>query len=199
MTRAFQICSEGIHHPDDLADASLVEFPGSGSVYFQSTRPLTVPAAIYFAANFETLKTIDFPLVNVSWPVMSKRMLESLRSVGEFEHRAVPVIMLDDTVDEKFDADGQPRPGVANFNYVAVQLTKHLDAFDWARSEYTRAEFAPDYVWSTKRLVLEDVPLPPLFRLVAYERPLFVSAEGRAALEKAGIKGVQYFDSQDAF
>ncbi|MCW5805420.1 MAG: hypothetical protein KIT31_23825 [Deltaproteobacteria bacterium] len=126
-------------------------------------------------------------------------MLEALRSVGEFEHRAVAVTMLDDTVEERFDAEGRPRPGVAGFEYVAVQLTKHVDAFDWERSEYTRAEFAPEYVWSTKRLVLKDVALPPLFRLVAYEGPLFVSAEGRTALEKAGIKGVKYIASEDAF
>ncbi|MBX3161335.1 MAG: hypothetical protein KF773_35560 [Deltaproteobacteria bacterium] len=199
MTRAFQIRNEGVHHPDDSADATLVEFPGSNQVYFQSVCPLDLPATIYFEANFETLKTIDYPLVSVPWPVMSKRMLEALRSAGEFEHRAVPVTMLDDTVEEKFDTDGKPRPGVANFNYVVVQLTKHLDAFDWERSEYTPVESAPDKVWSTTHLMLKDVPLPPLFRLAAFRRPLFVSAEGRAALEKANVNGVKFIDSEDTY
>jgi hypothetical protein len=43
------------------------------------------------------------------------------------------------------------------------------------------------------KLVLKPVELPWLFRLATPPYPLFVSGEGRAALEKADIKGVKFF------
>ncbi|MBX3161336.1 MAG: hypothetical protein KF773_35565 [Deltaproteobacteria bacterium] len=192
----FQLENVGVHHPDDEEGARLVKFPGWERVRFINARPLELPETIYFEANFETLKVIGFPLVNVVWPIMSRRMLDTLQSAGEFEHRAIPVVMLDDTLAEKLDAGGKVRPGAANLDFVAVHLTSHIAAFDWERSEYTRSEIAPDKVWSVKRLVFKDIPLPPLFRLTELLGPLFVSAEGRAALEKAGIRGIKLIESE---
>jgi hypothetical protein len=92
------------------------------------TGELKLPSQIYFEANLKTLETIDYPIGNVGWPVMSKRMLDTLRSIGDFGHRAIPVIILDDTVKDKLDAAGKPRAGVANYEFSAVQLTHYIDA-----------------------------------------------------------------------
>ena len=192
--RAFALEVDGDHLGDDDVDASLVKFEGSSDlVGLIEDRPLMrLPERICFEANTDTLKQVDYPINDQAWPIMSTRMLGVLRAVGDFPHRAIPLIMLDDTVEGKFDAAGPPRLGVANHDFVAVQLTSYTDAFDWDRSEYTRSALADDRILKAKRLVLTDAPLPPLFRLSARPGPLLVSAAARAALEKAGIGGVRF-------
>jgi hypothetical protein len=194
MSAAFQLRIDGDHLGDDETDASLVKFEGWGDVSFIATTEQKLPAQILFEANVTTLATIAYPINNVAWPIMSKRMLDTLRSVGDFAHRAIPVVMLDDTVTTKdrLDPDGKPRPGVANLEFSVVQLTKYTDAFDRERSEYVPDELFPDAVLAVKKLVLKDVPLPPLFRLQGFEGPLMVSAAAREALDKAGIRGVRF-------
>jgi hypothetical protein len=196
--RAFKLEIDGDHLGDDDTDIRLVKFDGwANTTGLIDTRALKLPPQIYFEGNFVTLRTIDYPISNVSWPVMSKRMLDTLFSVGEFGYRAIPLIMLDDTVTDKFDVAGKPRPGVANYEFSAVQLTHHIDAFDWERSEYVQNElFNGDEVFMAKKLVLKDVQLPPLFRLSALPGPLMVNAAARAALENAGIKGVRFIASE---
>jgi hypothetical protein len=196
--RAFELDTDATHLGDDDTDIRLVRFDGwENTTGLMGTPVLKLPQQIYFEGNFRTLETIDFPIDDVSWPVMSKRMLETLRNVGEFGHRAIPVIILDDTVKDRFDAAGKPRVGVANHEFSAVQLTHYTDAFDWERSEYVRDDlFGDDQVLTAKKLVLKDVPLPPLFRLSALPRPLMVNAAARAALEQAGIKGVRFLASE---
>lgn len=192
--RAFALEHDGEHLGDDQTDASLVEFEGSDALAgLIDDRPLTrLPERICFEANTATLEKIDYPINDHGWPIMSTRMLDVLRAVGDFPHRAIPLVMLDDTVDP-------PRPGSANRDFVAVQLTGYTDAFDWDRSEYTRSALADDRVLKVKKLVLKDAPLPPLFRLSARPGPLLVSAAARAALEAAGIGGVRFVRLRYAF
>jgi len=175
-------------------DATLVKFP-IRPVWWHTTHKYEFPERIFFKANFATLQWTDFPVCNPQWPLMSRRMLDTLLSVGPIPHRAIPVIMLDRTVREPFDASGNPRPGVTDERFVAVQLTEHLDAFDWERSEYERSKFAPQLVGRLQKLILKEPAdgFPALFRLSAMPGRLFVSAAAREALEKAGIRGVQFW------
>ncbi len=120
MSAAFQLRVNGDHLGDDEETATLIKFPGwekfPGLI---ATIEPTFPAQVLFEANLDTLKVIDYPVTEPDWPVMSKRMLETLRSVGSFAHRAIPLVMLDDTVREKLDADGKPRPNVlANRDFL---------------------------------------------------------------------------------
>jgi hypothetical protein len=192
---AFELVWDPSHLGDDNFDATLVPFDGSDRIAgWITARPITVPERIFFEANVETLKTIDFPINDRNWPIMSRRMIAALEGVGDFAHRLIPVIMLDDTVPTKarLDAGGNPRPGVAVEGFAAVQITHYTDAFDWERSEYVKHETLKDRVFKVDKLVLKDVPVPPLFRLSALPGLRLVSAAGRAALEKAGIRGVAF-------
>jgi hypothetical protein len=193
MSAAFQLGVNAEHLGDDEEDATLIKFPGwDEPIGLINTIEPKFPAPILFEANLDTLAVIDYLITDSTWPVMSKRMLETLRSVGPFPHRAIPLVMLDDTVKDQLDANGKPRPEAANFDFLAVQITKYTDAFDREQSEYEPSAFLTDRAAFATKLVLKDVPLPPLFRLDGMPGPLMVSAAARAALDRAGIKGVRY-------
>lgn len=197
---AFELARDGNHLGDDETDATLVRFNGYDRVAgFIGRRPLDLPERIYFEANIETLKAIDYPFNDVGWPIMSERMRAALLAVGSFQHRIFPVMMLDDTVEPKFDAEGEPLPEVVVRGFAAVQLTEYCDAFDWDRSEYVRNEIFEGQILKADKLVLKNVALPPLFRLSALPRRLLVSAAGRRALEVAGIGGVKFHPLHDVF
>lgn len=151
-----------------------------------------MPDRIYFEANVQTVQRLDYPENDVKWPIMSARMREALLGRGDVPHRLIPVTMLDDTIPTKarLAPTGEPRPGVALDGLAAVQLLEHLDAFDWDRSEYTRDDRLPGRVRRLRRLVLQHVPLPPLFRLSAAPVHLLVSAAARDMLERAGMRGL---------
>ena len=83
--------------------------------------------------------------------------------------------------------------------FAGIQLSTYLDAFDWERSEYQRDEVFPDEVYMIDKLVLKEVPLPPLFRLAARPVVLMVSAQARAAMEKAKIRGVRFKELSEIF
>jgi hypothetical protein len=194
---AFWLFWDYSHLVDDIPDAELVPFEGDDQVAgWLSVRTIEVPSRIYFEANFAALGQTDFPVNNVTWPLMSRRMADALLAVGRFPHRLVPVVMLDDTVpsDKRFDASGEPLPGVANFDYVVLQVLEHLDAFDWERSEYRPHRRLPGRVAEVNKLVLKEPPggFPPVFRLAVKSSYLFVSATAKQALDKAGITGLDY-------
>jgi len=192
---AFELQPEGNHLGDDDFDATLVRFDGwemtAGLIPDDN---LKIPEPSFFEANIETLKTIDYPINDVSWPIMSRRMRETLLGVGRFTHRAIAVIMLDDTVttNDRFDAAGNPRPGVAVDGFGAIQISEYTDAFDWERSEFVPHPTLKSRIFKVRKLVLKEMPLPPLFRLSAMPGPLLVSAAGRVALEKARIKELRF-------
>jgi hypothetical protein len=162
-----------------------------------SAREFELPERIYFVANFETLEWSDFPTNDAHWPLMSLRMVETLESLGDFPHRRIPVTMVDDKAKTPFDDSGNLQTGVAtDERFFAVQLTEHLDAFDWDNSEYVRSRIAPATVRQVTKLVLKEPPggYPPLFRLAAKPQHLFVIAAARQGLEKIGIRGVRFWD-----
>jgi hypothetical protein len=134
-------------------------------------------------------RVTDFPYNRQGWPIMSKRMLETLLSVREFPHQVIPIVMLDAFTPAEFEE---------NHDYVAVQLLEHQDVFDWEKSIYELDPEVPNCIKSTslEKIVLRTPPegFPPLFRIgTASLRPdLYVSPEGKAALESAGIRGVNF-------
>jgi hypothetical protein len=134
-------------------------------------------------------RVTDYPYNREGWPIMSKRMLEVLLSVREFPHQVVPIVMLDAFTPLEFEE---------NHDYVAVQLLEHQDVFDWGKSIYERNPELPNCIESSslEKLVLRNPSggFPPLFRIgtAPLQTKLYVSAEGRTALEVAGIRGVNF-------
>jgi hypothetical protein len=133
-------------------------------------------------------RVTDFPYNRQGWPIISKRMLEALLSVREFPHQVIPIMMLSDHADSDEKSD----------EFIAVQLLEHQDVFDWEQSIYERDPEVPNCIESTslEKLVLRTPPkgFPPLFRIgtAPLQTKLYVSAEGRTALEAAGIRGVNF-------
>jgi hypothetical protein len=193
VTGAFALDVDAMRLSDNQTDAALVKFDGWELITrLMDDRPDKVPQRLYFAANLRTIRSLDYPANDQGWPIMSRRMREALTSAGEFPHRAVPVVMLDHAAGQKFDVAGNPRPGVALHGFSAMHLTRYVDAFDWQRSEYEPHRRIEGRVLTAHRLVLKDMPLPPLFRLSALPTMLLVSGAGRDALLAAGVKGLRF-------
>jgi len=177
----------------------IVKFPGwdTNWVLAGVSPPFQPSEPVRFDTNFALLdEAPDYPNNTARWPVMSRRMLDVLLYVGAFAYHAIPVTLVQDTipVDVRYDALGRPKPEYSKTNYVAVQLLNYADVFDEERSLVSRSRRDPDEILMIRKLALH-IPregLPPLFRLKAYEVHLFVSAEARAALDGAGIRGPEY-------
>ncbi len=178
----------------------LVKFPGwdDNTVLACISPPLRPDKPVWFDTNVALLEdTPDFPNSTEGWPLMSRRMLDVLLSVGEFSHNAVPVTLIQDTimpVERRFDEHGQPRPEYSKSDYVAVQLLSYADVFDRENSVFVGLPWNPDVIGNIRKLALSVPPegLPPLFRISEFPVWLFVSPEARAALEAAGIRGPVY-------
>jgi hypothetical protein len=189
--------------PDDENDGELIrgQFPPekekngiSGLLKVYIPAPLTnVPNPLRFAASEFNLESTDYPDFEVPWPIISKRMLAVLKSVGDFAHCSYPV--------ETDDVDCFPelnwqRSGIKNHNYILLHLTEHQDALDWDNSICERDPDLPHRVeiHTLKKLVIKipEGGLPPIFRLSPMRTYLFVSSAAKMALEAAGIQGVRY-------
>lgn len=180
---------------DDGVTAQLMPFPGSAEVTgWKHARTLDLPEHIYFEANVRSLRRLDYPDNDVSWPIMSERMRAILLMPNAPEHRVIPVTMLDDTVptSQRFES-GEPRPGVAVDGFAAVQILERTDAMDMEASDFVPDTLLPGRALKVRRLVLRDIDLPPIFRLSAYPGPLLVSRSARERLEDAGISGCAFW------
>ncbi len=187
---------------DTNADA----FPKQGlnlgnTVRLAETRVLDLPERVIFEGDFTVLQVSDFLHNSVDWPIMSKRMLEVLKSVGNFAHRAIPITVVDDSFafhaneGDVYDSAGTPSPKAVNEGFIAVQLTEHLDIFNYEKSRYSRrSNYAPTQVIGIMEYVLNvpEAGFPPIFRVSAAPMRLFISGLARQALKDAGICGTAY-------
>jgi hypothetical protein len=135
---------------------------------------------------------IDYPyLPNVKfWPIMSRRMLDVLLSVGSFSHQVIPVIFT--------HIHGLVPSGEERHDFIILQLLEHFDGLDRDRTEYrsTFYESNPESerIDFTGEMVLKEPPngFPPIFRVKEDGVSLYVSAAAKEALEKAGIQGLDF-------
>jgi hypothetical protein len=180
-------------------DAYIVEWPEyrSYGTKFVDPDDFEYPShGVEFQGYESFLSDTDYPYNNVSWPVMSKQMLSVLLSVRKFPHRTwdVPFVGFPDNAPEELLRKGL-RDGVRHDNeFVVVQLLEQLDIFDWENSVYEMHPVFPDEVGRIRQLALKvpEEGLPPIFRLNIDPIALYVSPEGRDALEAADIKGVRF-------
>lgn len=190
------------HDPTHLKgkgdDAILVPFEGKEyACAWMGTERVVVPEPVRFEANFKVTRQSDYPCNDVNWPIMSPRMIEVLRGVGDFPHRLIPVRLVDRAAlgRARYLPDGSLRPEVVDDRFAAVQLTEHLDVVDWERSIFEQDQIAPTVTfYSFDKLVLRE-PIggfPPLFRVPEKKSLLLVSAQARRALEDAGIVGITF-------
>ncbi len=144
---------------------------------------------------------IDYPYIpNVRfWPIMSRRMLDVLLSIRSFSHQIIPVVFTH--IDAFLPNDGERQKAsllIRNHDFVILQLLEHFGGLDRDRTEHTSTfdESDPEFerVDITGEMILKEPPngFPPIFRVKEDGVLLYVSAEAKKALEKAGIQGLSF-------
>jgi hypothetical protein len=200
LKQAHELRHDAVHIEDTSReyDAYIVEWPEyrEYSIKFMDPDDFEYPThGVKFQGYESSLSDTDYPYCSVSWPIMSKRMLNVLLSVKDFPHRTwdVPFVGFPDNAPEGLLVQ-ELRDGVHHDEFVAVQLLEQLDIFDRENSEYKMHNVFPDEIGRIRKLVLRvpEEGLPPIFRLKVNPVPLHVSPEGRAALEAAHIKGIRF-------
>lgn len=198
--KVYVLSQDTSHLIGDLdLDAWLIKFSGwENTVALCLPEEYELPGRIEFDAVLETMRFSDYPVNDVSWPIMSGRMLDVLLSVGHFGHKAFPVIIRDCEIASFKDGTAQVS-GEELHHFFAVQVKEYLDIFDWERSAYELNPDSTDQVNDIEKLVLKDFGknLPPVFRLSVYPHLLLVSAQARAALVMQGIQGTAFYKLDD--
>jgi hypothetical protein len=170
------------------------------------TIPYPGPEPVNFVGFLDRLPhQTDFLSTDGFEPIVSKRMLYVLRSVGEFPHKAISTRIYDysfqDQGDDSYGRHDYEGPviepgGEFNEDYVGLQLLEHVDGIDYEQTEFRPSVNPAILPPQITNLVLKEPVggFPPIFRLNrAGERVLlFVSPTAKEALEEAGIKGLRF-------
>jgi hypothetical protein len=195
------------HKPTDPERSEALSWGGmTSTILYPGSEPIN------FVGFLDRLPhQTDFLSTDGFGPIISKRMLYVLNSLGDFPHKAISTRIYDyrfqDQGDDSYGRHDYEGPAIAprgefNEDYVSLQLLEHVDGIDYEHSEF---ELNPDPENLLPDLVLQpdiiDLVLkepvggfPPIFRLNrAGERVLlFVSPTAKEALEEAGIKGLRF-------
>jgi hypothetical protein len=191
------------HVNKDLGyDAELIPFDGSDLfdyAMWETDEISEHPVPVQFQGLLKTVRLTDYPVTRPSLPLMSKRMLEILKSVGSFPHNALPTRITDGAIghhlsnkDNQYDKDGNLKPDCYTDDYVLLHLTSHLDAMDLERSEYDDYDAETNLVSAIDKFVFKNIghKFPPIFRLTHCPVALFISETAKEALEAAGMKSL---------
>jgi hypothetical protein len=186
---------------DLRTDAQVIPFDGIDEVPMcmgDFPIPVELPCPVEFYGLLSRLNQTDIPVNNHAWPLMSRRMLDVLKSVGSFSHYAIPTRIIEGSIgrrlddDPRYDADGNLKPEFYNDEFVLLQLTEHIDALDLEKSEYEEYYSDINAVQGVDKYVFKEPRngFPPIFRLAVEPVPLYISHEAKRALEEANIKGL---------
>lgn len=196
MSNCYILKHDYTHSGDPERDAFHVPFQYSdraSTIFLNPKYKDKLPNIIYFQANFNLIPDFDYPLTDLSIPVMSKGMLGILKGVKAFESFEVPIVMFDDTfLGERFDNDGRLKSEVnKEESYQALVIVNRESCFDFERSEFTLSTIDPSKPGVISEIVLAEPEngFPPIFRIAETPSTLFVSQSAKEALEAAGIKG----------
>jgi hypothetical protein len=201
VKQAYNLRHDAVHIEDTSReyDAYIVEWPEyrEYSTKFMIPNDFDFPDhGVEFHGYESSLSDTDYPYANVNWSIMSRRMLNTLLSVREFPYRAwdIPFVGFSDNAPVMMLQEGLSGGVRHDDKFVAVQLLEQLDIFDRENSTYKTYTAMPDKIMSIRKLVLKvpEEGLPPIFRLKVDPVLLYVSPEGRAALEAADIKGIRF-------
>lgn len=155
---------------------------------------------ILFQGFLRTVSQTDYPVtIGETFPIISKRMVEILESVGSFPHQVIPVRITEGAIgrrlsekDSHYDTEGNLKPEYYTDDYVLLHLTSHLDAMDLERSEYGRFSPKTKLVSIVDKFVFKDIgrEFPPIFRLKNCPARFFISEAAKEALKAAGMKSL---------
>ena len=186
------------HSGDMERDAYHVKFTNSDkatTIFLNSKYIDKLPPQIVFNANFNCIPKIDYPLTDLNIPIMSEKMIETLKKSGEFNAIFTPVIMILDTyVDNRKESEiNLNKNAHKSFNYKAMTLIDRENCFDYSKSEYEPSEINPKIPGYIKKIVLKYNPLsPPVFRIKEAPSHIFITQNTKELLESNNISGCKY-------
>ena len=176
-------------------DAEVIEpkrYGRSINQYFWYPEPIAEFERIEMEGTLFMFQGIDYLYTRPSLPVMSRRMLYVLNSIGTFPHQVISVSIKDN---ESSEYDIYKLSGKYNrHEYVAVQVLEESNFFDYEKSVYERSEQFPNTLDYIEKMVLKEPKsgFPPLFKIPEDSLNLYVSPQAKLALEEAGITGVRF-------
>ena len=192
----YKLLHEYEHLIDMDFDASFEPFKGDDIIGFNmlGEEEFVMPNVVYFRANFNTIpQNTDFPITDLTFPIISNRMITILENVKPFKKRVLKTIMVDDTyLGEYLNKKGEVLDGVKiDSSYYGVQFLEFTDAFDKNNSIYKPMRSNPDMPGVIKKLVLKEPQngFPSMFKIKENLSLTFISEEARIALESNHIKG----------
>lgn len=124
----------------------------------------------------ERLNWLDYPDEEFGYPIVSKKMLDVLLSVGKFQHQAIPLKI--------YDYQSEDRTN----NFAFLHLLECINVLDREKTKFFKAS------GRVRQAALKEPKdgYPPLFRVKNAGLARFISAEAKEALEAANIKGVRF-------
>lgn len=129
-----------------------------------------------FEGKLKRLEWLDYPRDMLLYPIISKKMLQTLFAVEQFQNETIPLKIYDWKSKE-----------ITN-NFVFLHLLECIDVLDEEKTEFYEASGRV----SQAALKEPKGGYPPLFRVKDTGLTWFVSAEAKEALEAADIKGVSF-------
>jgi len=183
------------HLCDMSYDIALLPFEGAKSLRhkIRHAEKVDLPKELLFLANFNVVKSnSDYPIVNDYMPVMSNKMIEVLKGVGDFQCRIYPAVLIDDTFHEEKFINGKLKSGVPVLrDFALVQMLYEISGFDYDKSIYEPMNEWEKFPTIVSKIVIKEPNsgFPTIFRLIEKPSEVFVSQKAKDALENAGIKG----------
>lgn len=178
------------------ADLLAVDTQLSERLAIFDDKPIDISIPVIYSGYPPVIRTLDFPVTDNGWLVMSAKMLAALKSAGEFRHVEFPVVITDYRhLPEKWrDKSGNFDDAMIIDGYSVIQLLERLDIFDYEKSKYELDKDHPAYLGRVEEYVFQ-IPqsgLPPIFYIKGEPVKTFISYEARLALKKVETTGVQF-------
>ena len=177
-------------------DASSEPFIGIDTIGYDmmNTESFNMPKEIYLRANFNVIpNNTDYPITDLTFPIISKKMIDILLSVKKINIKYFQTIMIDDTfLDDYLDENGKLNQNIPlNTSFFAIQFLQVEDVFDYSTSIFKPMRSNPELPGIIKKMVLKEPEngFPPLFKIKESLPNIFVSQEAKEALEEQNIKG----------
>lgn len=174
----------------DLAKFSEVNqynFPYS----FMSKEVVQLPHELEFLANFSRIDdNLDFPVAG-GIPVMSNRMVKTIKSCGSFKSKEYSITLTDDTIlMEHYSKKERPKDQVRK-GYSIFQTLEIFDGFDYDLSDYDPMRSYHRFPVMVHRLVLKQpqTGFPPVFRINEKRSMLLVTHTVMESLINSEVTG----------
>jgi hypothetical protein len=154
-----------------------------------------LPKHILFFGWFDLLDKTELPSNDLGWTIISKRFLEVVKQLGFIDYRLINLRVIDRAQFENvFD-----EPNIRKYeDNNAMEGLRYNDDMFYGFQVLSRASLLTDDSDRTNRMGKkvswrEDITeLPFFFRENRFPGALLVNQEARDALEKAGIRGIQF-------